>query len=117
MAYNFTTQVKLAKFEHEEDDFDDLFASTESLFQVKAFARIKYQDEGLEMFNKLREHRLKTLPLDLLAIVPTVQPSSQAEKTVTDKTPDVEKVSEKEKVSEQEQEQGKESQLMDTHSH
>jgi len=35
IAYNITSQAKLAKFDHEANDFDDLSASPESLFQVK----------------------------------------------------------------------------------
>lgn len=97
---NVLEQAKLAKFYHEADDFNFLFASTKSLFQVKALARIRYQDEGLETFNSLREQRLQTLPLDLLATVPIVQPYSQVEIFFTDKTPDEEKASEKEKVPE-----------------
>ncbi|MCY6488397.1 hypothetical protein, partial [Actinobacillus pleuropneumoniae] len=54
VPYNVLDQAKLAKFYHEYDDFNDLFSSTESLFQVKALARIKYQDEELEVFNRLR---------------------------------------------------------------
>ena len=55
VACNVLEQAKLTKFDHEKDEFDDLFSSTESLFQVKSLARIKYQDEGLEVFNRLRE--------------------------------------------------------------
>ena len=29
VAYNFTIHVKISKFIHEEDEFDDLYASTE----------------------------------------------------------------------------------------
>jgi len=32
IAYNVTSQAKLVEFDHEADDFDDLFASAESLF-------------------------------------------------------------------------------------
>jgi len=42
VAYNVLEQAKLAKFDHEADDFDDLFVSIESLFQVKGLARIRY---------------------------------------------------------------------------
>jgi len=55
VAYNVLDQAKLAKFDHEDDVFDDIFASSVSLFQVKALAKIKYQDERLEVFNRLRE--------------------------------------------------------------
>jgi len=104
VAYNVTSQTKLAKFDHEVHDFNDLFASTESIFQVKRLARIRYQDEGLETFNRLREQRLQTLPLDLLATIPTVQPSIQTEQIAINKTPDVENISKKEKTPNQEQE-------------
>jgi len=51
------------------------------------------------MFNRLRDRRLQTLPLDLLATTPTVQ-SSKTEQQAADKTPVVEKVLEKEKTPE-----------------
>lgn len=54
VAYNVLDQAKLAKFDHEADVFDDLFASTKTFFQVKGLARIKYEDEGLKTFNRLR---------------------------------------------------------------
>jgi len=60
---------------------------------------------------------LQTLPLDLLATIPTVQPSSQTEQTTTDKTLVVEKISEKEKTPEQEQEQENDSELIDLDIH
>ena len=30
MAYNFTTHVKIAKFEHDKDDYDELLTPAES---------------------------------------------------------------------------------------
>lgn len=47
VAYNVTSQAKLAKFDHKADEFDDLFSSAESLFQVKTLARMRYQYEGI----------------------------------------------------------------------
>jgi len=55
VAYNALEQAKLTKFEHKEDTFDDLFISTESISQARELARMKYNDEGLTEFNKLRE--------------------------------------------------------------
>lgn len=72
VAHNVTTHVKLAKFDHEADDFDDLFALANTFFQVKGLARVRYEDEGLETFNRLRAQRFQTLPLDLLATTSTV---------------------------------------------
>jgi len=57
VVYNVLEQAKLAKFDHEKDEFDDLLFSVESLFQVKTLAKIRYKDEGLEVFNRLREKR------------------------------------------------------------
>ena len=71
VAYNALDQAKLTKFEHKEDKFEDLFASAESLHQVKSLAILEYKDEGIVEFNRLREQRLQTLPLDLLATTPT----------------------------------------------
>ena len=75
VVYNVLEHAKLTKFDYEEDDFDDLFSSAESLFQVQTLAKMRYNDEGLVEFNKLRQQRLHTLPLDLLAIAPTTQSS------------------------------------------
>ena len=55
VTYNVLEQAKLTKFDHEKDEFDDLFSSAESLSQVKTMARMKYNDEGLVEFNRLRE--------------------------------------------------------------
>ena len=73
-AYAALEHAKLSTFEHKEDIFDDLFASAESIGQVKELAKTRYNDEGLSEFNKLREQRLQTLPLDL--IMPTQATSS-----------------------------------------
>lgn len=102
VSYNVTTQAKLAKFDHEVDDFDDLFASAEIIFQVKGLARIRHGEDGLETFNRLKAQRLQNLPLDLLAIARGVQPQSQSEQKAANKSPVVEKIPEKEKFPEQE---------------
>ena len=75
VVYNVLDQAKLTKFEHKEDEFDDLFSSAESIFQVQEIAKMRYHDEGLVEFNKLREQRLQTLPLDLLSTTPMIQSS------------------------------------------
>jgi len=41
IAYNVLEQAKLSKFDHEKDEFYDLFSSAESLSQVKTLARMK----------------------------------------------------------------------------
>jgi len=58
VSHNVIAQAKLSKFDHEADDSDDLFASAEIFLQVKALARIRYEEEGLETFNRLRSQRL-----------------------------------------------------------
>jgi len=55
VSYNFLDQAKLAKFDHEADDFDDLFSSANTFVQVKGLVGIRYQEEGLETFNRLRD--------------------------------------------------------------
>ena len=100
-------KAKPTKFDHEKDEFDDLFSSSESLFQVKTLAKMKYKDEGLVEFNRLREQRLQTLPLDLLATTPTTQ-SSEPEQQIFVKSPATEKIPEQEKQPEQETDQEKE---------
>ena len=72
VIYNALDQAKLTKLEHKEDEFDDLFSSAESIFQVQQLARMRYGDDGLVEFNKIREQRLQTLPLDLLATAPMI---------------------------------------------
>jgi len=75
IVYDALEQAKLSKFEHKEDMFDDLFISTETIGQVRNLAKMKYNDEGLTEFNRLREQRLQTLPLDLLATAPATSSS------------------------------------------
>lgn len=41
VAYNVTSQAKIARFEHEEDSSDDLFSLAELFFQVKGLAKAK----------------------------------------------------------------------------
>lgn len=53
-AYNVTSQAKIARFDHEEDSFDDLFSSVQLFFQVKGLAKTKLGIERLEKFNRLR---------------------------------------------------------------
>ena len=65
----------MTKFDHKEDKFDDLFSSAKSMPQVKSLAIMEYKDDGLVEFNRLREQRLQTLPLDLLATTPTTSSS------------------------------------------
>jgi len=75
VAYNALEQAKLTKFDHKEDKFDDLFSSAESMYQVRSLAIMEYKDEGLVEFNRLREQRLQTMPLDLLATIPATESS------------------------------------------
>jgi len=55
--------------------FDDLFSLAKSMSQVMSRAKMEYKDDKLIEFNRLREHRLQTLPLDLLATTPTTESS------------------------------------------
>ena len=107
VIYNVLDQAKLIKFEHKEDEFDDLFSSAESIFQVQEIAKIRYHDEGLVEFNKLREQSLQTLPLDLLATAPMIQ-SSEPEQQLTHKPPATSKISKEVQRREQEELQRKE---------
>ena len=76
----------MTNFDHKEDKFDELFSSAESMSQVKSLARMEYKDDGLVEFNRLREQRLQTLPLDLLATTPTTE-SSEPEQRLTKEPP------------------------------
>lgn len=85
-------------------------------------ARIRYKDEGLEEFNRLREQRLQTLPLYLFATTTAIQ-SNEPEQQTSVKPPSVEKIpkkgkdpeqKEREKEQEKEQEKGSEHMITDT---
>jgi len=54
VAYNFTIHVKISKFIHEEDEFDDFFASTELFSQVTHLERFKL---GATKMDKFMEYR------------------------------------------------------------
>ena len=104
-AYNALEQAKLTKFDHIEDKFDDLFSSAESMYQVRSLAIMEYKDEGLVEFNRLREQRLQTLPLDLLATTPTTssrEPERQHSKEPLVTTKEKEKAQEETQTKEQE---------------
>lgn len=107
VAYNALEQAKLTKFEHKEDKFDDLFSSAESMYQVKSLAIIEYKDDGLVEFNRLREQRLQTLPLDLLATTPKIE-SSEPEQRLIKETPVTSKEQEEVYMKRQEETQAKE---------
>ena len=42
--------VQIAKFEHETDDFDDLFVSIEKFSQVYDLAKSKFQSKDMNKF-------------------------------------------------------------------
>ena len=107
VANNALEQAKLTKFEHKEDRFEDLFASSESMYQVKSLAIIEYKDEGLVEFNRLREQRLQNLPLDLLATTPTTE-SSEPEQRLVKEPPVTSKEQEEVHEKRQEETQAKE---------
>lgn len=72
VAYNFTSQGKISKFIHEEEEFDDLFTSTELFSQVTHLERFKLGAAKMDKFMEYRTQRLQTLPLYLLNTTPTV---------------------------------------------
>ena len=102
VAYNFTSHVKIAKFKHEKDNYDDFFASDELFSQVKQLAKIKWGVEGLDEFYKFRTQRLHTLRLDLLNTTSMVQHEGHSEENTTEKTPEKEKTPKREKSPEKE---------------
>ena len=73
VAYNFTSQVKMRKFIHEKDEYDDLFASADLFSQVTHLEIFKLGATKMDKFTEYRTWRLQTLPLDLLNTTPTVQ--------------------------------------------
>lgn len=48
VVYNITSQAKVTIFDHDADDFDDLFALAKIFYLVKGLDHIKYGEEGLE---------------------------------------------------------------------
>jgi len=54
VAFNFTTQRKVNKFLHEEDEFDDLFASAELFSTVSHLEKFKLSAEKMEKFIEYR---------------------------------------------------------------
>ena len=76
MAYDFTTSVSVARFEHEPDIFDDLFVSVDGISQVFDLAKSKLQAEDKKKFFFFRSQRLLKVPLDQLR-APTQEKASQ----------------------------------------
>ena len=68
VAFDFTTLVQISRFEHEPDDFDDLFVSIEKFSQVYDLAKSKFQVEDMKKFMQFRSQRLLKAPLDQLRI-------------------------------------------------
>lgn len=68
--------MKIRKFIHEDDDYDDLFESVEIFSQVQHLATLKLNLEKVVQFKEYMERRLQNIPLDLLRIP---QPISQEE--------------------------------------
>jgi len=68
VAHNFTAQLKIRKFSHEDDDYDDLFESAEVFSQVQHLATLKLNPERVAQFKEYRERRLQNIPLGLLKI-------------------------------------------------
>ena len=54
VSFNFTTQMKVNKFLHEEDEFYDLFASAELFSIVSHLEKFKL---GAEKMDKFIEYR------------------------------------------------------------
>lgn len=72
---------------------------------------MKYNDDGLVEFNRLREQRLQTLPLDLLATTPMTQ-SSELEQRLTNEPPATSEIAGGIQTKEQEEVQRKEQEEM-----
>jgi len=71
--------VKVSKFIHENDEFDDLFTSAELFSQVSHMEIFKLGSEKMEKFMEYRTQRLLTVPLDLLNATPIVQQAEHSE--------------------------------------
>ena len=68
IAFNVTSSVSIARFEHEPDEFDDLFVSLNDFPQVYDLAKSKFQKEEMNKFLLFRSQRLLKVPLDQLRI-------------------------------------------------
>lgn len=68
IAFNVTTSVSIARFEHEPDQFDDLFVSLNNFPQIYDLAKSKFQKEEMNKFLLFRSQRLLRVPLDQLRI-------------------------------------------------
>ena len=62
---------------HEQNEFDDLFASTELLSTVSHLVKFKLGAEKMDKFIEYRTLRLLTVPLDLLNTTPIIQQAEQ----------------------------------------
>lgn len=66
VAFNFTSLVKISKFIHERDEFDDLFASAKLFSQVSHLEILKLGPEKMDKIMEYMTQRLLIVPLDLL---------------------------------------------------
>lgn len=82
---NFTTEMKVNKFLHEEDEFDDLFSLQELFSIVSHLEILKLSAEKMCKFIEYRTHRLQTVPLDLLSITPIIQQEEHNEEQVIER--------------------------------
>lgn len=74
--------VQISKFEHEDADFDDLFASTKGFSQVEHLAKLKFGANGMAKFLQFRNNRLLTIPLDQLRTTPLQHEEYREEKNI-----------------------------------
>lgn len=85
VAFNFTTQMKVDKFSHEEDEFDDLFSSAELFSTVSHLEIFKLGVDKMDKFIEYRTLRLLTVPLDLLNTTPIIQQAQNNREQVIEK--------------------------------
>ena len=62
--------MNVRKFIHEEDEFDDLFASAKLFSQVTHLERFKLGAAKMDKFMEYKTRRLQTLPLDFIEYYP-----------------------------------------------
>ena len=80
VSFNFTSMVRISKFEHEEADFDDLFASVEGFSQVKHLEKLKFGAKGMEEFLRFKNNKLLKIPLEQLRTTPLQHEEYREEK-------------------------------------
>ena len=72
LANNFTNQVKIRPFVHEDDDFDDLFEWVDNYVAVQKLETLCLHPQQLLKFQQYKNKRLQKIPLNILNVSQTM---------------------------------------------